>query len=134
MASDAPFAGTVVLVRDPRTPPRLEASCEIPPAGEPDGWLRRMREAPLLIVCLAHEAAYADRYAAPDKDDVTARDRRPSAPFWVVDTGMAALLMLQTAVDCGLGACFFGVPAARVASLRHAFAIPRGRSPTSRRS
>jgi len=37
VASDAPFAGTVVLVRDPRTPPRLEASCEIPPAGEPDG-------------------------------------------------------------------------------------------------
>jgi hypothetical protein len=29
-------------------------------------------------------------------------------PYWDIDAGMAALLMLLTAVD-GLGACFFGV-------------------------
>jgi len=37
VASDAPFEGTVVLVRDPGSPPQLDASCEIPAAGEPDG-------------------------------------------------------------------------------------------------
>ena len=37
---------------------------------------------------------------------------------------MAALLMLLTAVDEGLGACFFGVPAERVDAFRAAFGVP----------
>ena len=37
VASDAPFEGTVVLVRDGGSAPRLDASCEIPASGEPDG-------------------------------------------------------------------------------------------------
>ena len=37
VASDAPFEGTVVLVRDGGGAPRLDASCEIPTSGEPDG-------------------------------------------------------------------------------------------------
>lgn len=37
VASDAPFEGTVVLVRDGGEAPRLDASCEIPAGGEPDG-------------------------------------------------------------------------------------------------
>ena len=31
-------------------------------------------------------------------------------PYWHIDTGFAGLLMLLTAVDEGLGACFFGIP------------------------
>ena len=31
-------------------------------------------------------------------------------PYWDIDTGMAALLMLLTADGRGLGALFFGVP------------------------
>jgi nitroreductase len=42
---------------------------------------------------------------------------------------MAALLMLLTAVDAGLGALFFGVPPEKVASLRAAFGIPDELSP-----
>jgi nitroreductase len=30
-------------------------------------------------------------------------------PFWHIDTGLAALLILLTAVDEGLGACYFGI-------------------------
>ena len=37
---------------------------------------------------------------------------------------LAALLILQTAVDEGLGSCFFGIPPDRVAAVRHEFAIP----------
>ena len=37
---------------------------------------------------------------------------------------MAALAMLLTATDSGLGACFFGVPAARIAAVRAAFGVP----------
>ncbi len=50
-------------------------------------------------------------------------------PYWDVDAGMAALLMLLTAVDEGLGACFFGVPAQRVDALRSAFGVPAGFRP-----
>ncbi|MFC7465875.1 UDP-N-acetylmuramate dehydrogenase [Brachybacterium sp. GCM10030252] len=37
VASDEPFDGTVVLLRDPQEPPLLDAACEIPASGEPDG-------------------------------------------------------------------------------------------------
>ena len=39
---------------------------------------------------------------------------RETRPYWDIDTGMAALLILQTAVDTGLGACFFGLPAHKI--------------------
>jgi nitroreductase len=48
-------------------------------------------------------------------------------PYWDVDTGMAALLMLLTAVDAGLGACFFGVPPARQRAVLEALDAPAGR-------
>jgi nitroreductase len=37
---------------------------------------------------------------------------------------MASLLILQTAVDEGLAACFFGVPPERVDALRAEFGVP----------
>jgi nitroreductase len=37
---------------------------------------------------------------------------------------MAALLILQTAVDEGLGACFFGIPGERVEAFRAEFGVP----------
>jgi len=49
---------------------------------------------------------------------------RWSVPYWFVDAGMASLLILQTAVDEGLGACFFGVPGDRVPVLRAEFGVP----------
>jgi nitroreductase len=42
---------------------------------------------------------------------------------------MAALLVLQTAVDEGLGACFFGVPGEHVDQLRADFGIPMDYAP-----
>lgn len=39
VASDEPFAGTVVLLRDPEQPPLLDATCEVGASGEPDGIL-----------------------------------------------------------------------------------------------
>jgi nitroreductase len=37
---------------------------------------------------------------------------------------MAALLMLLTSVDAGLGACFFGLPVERIDAYREAFGVP----------
>jgi nitroreductase len=95
----------------------------------PDGWLTRMRRAPLLVVPLSHKAAYLDRYAEPDKGWTDRDESRWPVPYWDVDTGMASLLMLLTAVDEGLAACFFGVPPERIDGLRTAFGVPEGYTP-----
>ncbi len=50
-------------------------------------------------------------------------------PYWFVDAGMAALLVLQTAVDEGLGACFFGIPGERLKTFREAFGVPDSHAP-----
>jgi nitroreductase len=49
-------------------------------------------------------------------------------PYWDIDTGMAALLMLLTAVDEGLGGLFFGVPPERHVAVRAGLGIPDDRS------
>ena len=80
--------------------------------------------APLLIVCLSNKSAYLDRYAEPDKGWTDRSESHWPAPYWDIDTGMAAMLILLTAVDAGLGALFFGVPPEKVELLRSTFAIP----------
>ncbi|WP_156254012.1 nitroreductase family protein [Pseudactinotalea terrae] len=87
-------------------------------------WLDGMRTAPVLILALASRAAYLRRYAEDDKGFHGDDEARWSAPYWHIDVGMAALLMLQTAVDEGLGACFFGVPPQRCAAVRTELGIP----------
>jgi nitroreductase len=89
-----------------------------------DSWLTRMSRAPLLIVVLSNKDAYLERYAEPDKGWTDRDEARWPVPYWDIDAGMAALLMLLTAVDAELGACFFGVPVERLAALRDAFGIP----------
>jgi nitroreductase len=90
----------------------------------PDGWLRRLQTAPALIVCFSDKVAYLDRYAEPDKGWSDRSEEHWPVPYWDVDTGMAALLMLLGATDQGLASCFFGVPAERWDALRSAFGVP----------
>lgn len=92
-------------------------------------WLDGMRTAPVVVVPLASEAAYVDRYAEPDKGWTDRDPERWVAPYWFIDTGMASLLVLLTAVDQGLGGCFFGVPPTRVEALRTEFGIPEQWAP-----
>jgi nitroreductase len=94
-----------------------------------NAWLDGMRTAPLVIVPLASRRAYRDRYAQSDKGWTERSADQWPVPYWFVDAGMAALLMLQTAVDEGLGACFFGVPGEHLDQLRADFGIPADYSP-----
>jgi nitroreductase len=96
---------------------------------EPDRWLRGMMTAPVVVVALSNKDAYLDRYAEPDKGWTDRAEDRWPVPYWDVDTGMAALLMLLTAVDEGLGACFFGVPPAAVDGFRNEFGVPSAYRP-----
>lgn len=91
---------------------------------EPDPWLTDMQRAPLIIVALSHRQAYLDRYAATDKGWTDKDEDRWPVPYWHIDTGFAALLMLLTVVDEGLGACFFGVPPEMIPGFRAAFGVP----------
>jgi nitroreductase len=87
-------------------------------------WLRGMRLAPVLITVWTSEEAYLDRYAEADKGWTDRDPARWSAPYWFVDAGMATMAALLSAVDNDLGACFFGIPADRIAAVREAFGVP----------
>ena len=94
-----------------------------------DSWSEGMRRAPVVIVPLSCKRAYLERYAAPDKGWTDRDEARWPVPYWDIDTAMAALLMLLTVVDEGLGACFFGIPPTMTASFRAAFGVPDDHTP-----
>jgi nitroreductase len=94
------------------------------PAEDPENWFAANVEAPLLIVPHSNKDAYLDRYALADKGFADRSDAWWPAPYWDIDTGFASLLMLLSAVDAGLGACFFGIPVEQIDSYRTAFGVP----------
>jgi nitroreductase len=85
--------------------------------------------APLVIVPMSCKRAYLDRYAQPDKGWTDKDEARWPVPFWHIDTGMAALLILQTAVDEALGAVYFGIVPEAVAPFRSEFGVPDDQEP-----
>ncbi|QAY69212.1 nitroreductase family protein [Xylanimonas protaetiae] len=102
-------------------------------------WKAGLRRAPLLVVPMASRDAYLRRYAERDKAGArlvtpgafTPEDQaRWPVPYWHVDVGMASLLMLQTAVDLGLGACFFGIGGPERPAFHAAFGVPAEWEPT----
>ena len=95
---------------------------------DPDPWLEGMLSAPTLILCLSDERTYLRRYAEPDKGWTDMDEARWPVPYWDIDTGMAALMMLLTGVDEGLGGCFFGAPPETHEDVFEAFGIPHDRN------
>jgi nitroreductase len=87
------------------------------------------RSAPLVIVPMSCKRVYLDRYAQQDKGWTDRDEARWPVPFWHVDTGMATLLILQTVVDEGLGAVYFGIVPEQVAAFRAAFGVPDDHEP-----
>lgn len=97
------------------------------PERAPDRWLRGVSSAPVLVLCCSDPQAYLSRYAEPDKGWEDRDVARWPVPYWDVDNGMAAMLMLLTAVDEGLGALYFGVPPGQQDGVKEAFEIPADR-------
>jgi nitroreductase len=91
-------------------------------------WLRGVQTAPVLVICCSDKEAYLERYAAPDKGWTDRSESRWPVPYWDTDTGMAALLMLLTATDEGLGGLFFGIAAECHDDVHEEFGIPRERT------
>jgi nitroreductase len=106
-----------------------EATTSAAALAEPDRWLRGMLPAPVIVVPCSSKAAYLDRYAERDKGWTDRDEARWPMPYWHLDTAMASLLILQTVVDAGLGALFFGIPAGRQDAVRRDFDIPDTHDP-----
>jgi nitroreductase len=85
--------------------------------------------APLVIVPLSCKRVYLDRYAEGDKGWTDRDEARWPVPFWHIDTGMAALLILQTVTDESLGAVYFGIIPEKVQPFREAFGVPEDQEP-----
>jgi nitroreductase len=126
LAVRAPSAGHTqgwqfVVLESPAAREQFWAATAV---GEANSWLLRLQTAQVLVLCLSDRQAYLDRYAEPDKGWTDRDENRWTAPYWHIDTGMAALLLLLAAHDSGLASCFFGVPAERVEAVRAAFTVP----------
>jgi nitroreductase len=98
-------------------------------AADPDGSDGKsaydaVSKAPLVVVPLSCKDSYLARYARPDKGWTDRDEARWPVPYWDIDTGFLALLMLLAAVDEGLGALFFGIPPALIPSFRERFGVP----------
>lgn len=67
-------------------------------------------EAPVLIAVCIREDDYHDRYTEPDKLALTGGEEIDwVVPFWYLDAGAAAMLILLAAIDEGYAAGLFGV-------------------------
>ncbi|GAA0794068.1 nitroreductase family protein [Spirilliplanes yamanashiensis] len=132
-ATRAPSAGFTqgwgFLVLESAADRELFWSATTPAGAGGSAWLDGMRRAPLIVVPHGNREAYLDRYAEPDKGWTDRDAARWPVPYWHVDAGFAALLMLLTAVDAGLGACFFGIPPQRLGDYRAAFGVPAAFTP-----
>jgi nitroreductase len=90
------------------------------------------RNSPFIIVPMGHEAAYVARYSGPENGT---RQRQTGAefpaPYWFTDAGFAAMLILLSAVDAGLGAFYFSVgPTSReIPQFRQNLGIPDDYTP-----
>ena len=123
----APSAGftqgvSLLLLESPAERDRFWTA--VGPEGPASAWARSLRTAPALILLWTNQTSYLDRYAEPDKGWTDRDPARWSAPYWWVDAGMAGMLTLLAAVDQGLGAGFFGIPADRIEAVRAAFGVP----------
>jgi nitroreductase len=94
------------------------------PVEESEQWFAAQVTAPVIVIPMANKDVYLDRYTLPDKGFTDRRDEWWPAPYWDIDAGFGALLILLSAVDHGLGACFFGIPRSRLDDVRETFAIP----------
>jgi nitroreductase len=78
--------------------------------------------APVLVVACVSEEAYHRRYREADKLDDEGKEIDWPVPYWFVDAGAAAMILLLAAVDEGLAAGFAG--AHDLAALRELLGIP----------
>ena len=89
-----------------------------------EGFAPWISGASVLVVVCAREEDYHERYRQPDKLDESGTEIEWPVPYWYVDAGKAAMLVLLAAIDEGLAAGVFGVPAERIGDFRGLLGLP----------
>jgi len=77
-----------------------------------------------LVVFCTREDDHHDRYRQPDKVEDEGAEIKWRVPYWHVDAGKAAMLVLLAAIDEGLATGVFGVPAKRMDRVRELLGLP----------
>jgi nitroreductase len=81
--------------------------------------------APVLVVVCVREDDYHDRYRQPDKLALTGGvEIEWPIPFWYLDAGAAAMLILLAAIDEGYAAGLFGVFVEAIPAFREELGLP----------
>jgi nitroreductase len=88
------------------------------------GFARWISGAAALVVVCTREQDYHDRYTQPDKIGEGGREIDWPVPYWHVDAGKAAMLVILAAIDAGLVTGVFGVPVERMERARELLALP----------
>src|SRR5262249_51147647 len=71
----------------------------------------------IVVVC-TREQDYHERYQQPDKLDDEGAEIVWPVPYWHVDAGKAAMLVILAAIDEGLATGVFGFPSERLETVR----------------
>jgi nitroreductase len=80
--------------------------------------------AQLVIIPLAGKNVYLRRYAQPGKGWTDLDEARWPIPWWYVDTGFTALLILLAVTNEGLGASYFGFDQRTLPGFHTQFGVP----------
>src|SRR5688500_12605209 len=130
-AQRAPSAGfsqgqRLVVVTDPERRRRLAELAEEPEytAMGFDPWISR---APAVFIPTVSEQIYHRRYQEPDKIQDDGTEIHWPIPYWYVDVGATAMLILLAAIDEGLAAGFLGLPS--YDALKDELGIPEEHQP-----
>jgi FMN reductase [NAD(P)H] len=123
----APSAGfsqglRLVVVTDPETRRRIAAAAHEDELAA-RGRRRWKAAAPVHVVVPTREDDYHERYRRQDKLALTGgREIEWPAPYWYVDAGAAAMVLMLAAIDAGLETAIFGVT--DIPALQGALGLP----------
>jgi FMN reductase [NAD(P)H] len=93
------------------------------------GFDRWISGAAAIVVVCTREDDYHDRYRQPDKLDDEGAEIEWPVPYWHVDAGKAAMLVMLAAIDEGLAAAVFGFPGERLPQIRELLNLPADVTP-----
>jgi nitroreductase len=77
-----------------------------------------------IVVVGTREQDYHERYQQPDKLDAEGTEIVWPVPYWHVDAGKAAMLVILAAIDEGLATGVFGFPDEHIGAVRDLLALP----------
>lgn len=94
-----------------------------------EGFDRWISGAAAVVVVCTREQDYHERYQQPDKLGEDGEELVWPVPYWHVDAGKAAMLVILAAIDEGLATGVFGVPDEQLGAVRALLGLPEDVTP-----